>query len=169
MSSIYSRNRERIDPIADRYFLVRDGQPFPLTGAVPENATPPRHPTKDERGTREIPVTDRVLIEPADIPSHGERIWLKGLGAVRLVRDALQWTGDDIDVVREGDVPVVHWVPESPTVDVTVRGVTAEFTGQAEPAFAETAVDELIQFERVGFGRVDSQDDGSATVYFSHD
>ncbi len=168
MSSIYARNRERIDPIADRYFLVRDGTRLPLVGDVPATAEPPKHPTDEERGNRTIPVGDAVRIEPGDLPAHGERVWLKGLGCVRAMREALELTGDSIEVVRDGDVPVIHWVPAGGAIPVTIRMPTGDSTGLAEPSFAEVDVDDVVQFERVGFARVDSHARDESIVYFAH-
>ncbi len=169
MSSIYASNRDRVDDEANRYFLVRDGQRVPLGGeAKPAAGHPPLHPNHEDRGTREIPVDDAVLVEPDDLPSEGERIWLKGYGCVRYADGEFVATGDDISAVRDDGVAVIHWVPAESTVSVTMRTPDGDVTGLAEPAFAETEVNEIIQFERIGFVRVDSHDDESAVVYYAH-
>jgi glutamyl-tRNA synthetase len=178
MSSVYANNRELIDDDADRYFLVRETEPGrvdeggravekPVIGA-PEAGEPPAHPDHEERGRRHIPVGDAVLVEADDVPPNGQRVWLKGLGCVRHTRDAFEYTGDDIDVVREEGVDVVHWVPADDSVAVRMRTPNGDLTGRAEPGFADTAVDEMIQFERVGFVRVDAHDDAESVVYFAH-
>jgi glutamyl-tRNA synthetase len=178
MSSVYANNRELIDDDADRYFLVRETEPGqdgesglavekPVIGA-PEAGEPPAHPDHEDRGRRHIPVGDAVLVEADDVPPNGQRVWLKGLGCVRHTRDAFEYTGDDIDVVREEGVDVVHWVPADDSVAVRVRTPNGDLTGRAEPGFADTAVDEMIQFERVGFVRVDAHDDAESVVYFAH-
>ena len=169
MSSIYASNRDRVDDEANRYFLVRDGQRVPLGGeAKPAAGHPPLHPNHEDRGTREIPVDDAVLVEPDDLPSEGERIWLKGYGCVRYADGEFVATGDDISAVRDDGVAVIHWVPAESTVSVTMRTPDGDVTGLVEPAFAETEVNEIIQFERIGFVRVDSHDDESAVVYYAH-
>jgi glutamyl-tRNA synthetase len=185
MSSVYAKNRDRIDDASDRYFLVRDGQRLELEGEGPDAAHPPRHPDHDERGTREVLAGDAVLLEPADLPSEGERVWLKGLGCVRYDGETLAFTGDDIDAVREEGVDVVHWVPAEESVGVRLRTMEGDVEGRAEPEFGETAVDEVVQFERIGFARVDSvaqratdgpsgdaprdeHDDVESVAYFAH-
>jgi glutamyl-tRNA synthetase len=176
MSSIYANNRELIDDEADRAFFVRD-DPDHGGGAVerqvlggPDGGEVPVHPDHEERGTREIPVEGGVLVESADLPGHGGRAWLKGYGCVRHTRDAFQYTGDDIDVVREGDVPVIHWAPAGGNVPVRMRTMDGDVTGYAEPGLADYEVDAMLQFERVGFVRVDApvSGDGAAVVYFAH-
>ena len=168
MSSVYAANRELIDPEADRYFFVRDAQEFLLSGDPPDVATPPLHPEDPDRGTRSIPVADAVLIEPNDVPDHNERIWLKGFGCVRHTRDALVWTGDDIDAVREGGVPVVHWVPADTTEAVTLRTPDGDVLGHGEPALAAVSVDDMIQFERVGFARIDASESDRIIAVLAH-
>ncbi len=169
MSSIYAANRDLVDEETDRRFLVRDGTQLPIDGSPPEEATPPLHPNHEDRGVREIPVGDSVLLEPDDIPEDDDRIWLKGLGCFRVTNDTLQYTGDAIDVVREGTVDVIHWVPTAGSVPVRMRTPEGDVTGHAEPGVDDLESDELVQFERVGFARIDRHDDEETVVYYAHD
>ncbi|ELZ94151.1 glutamyl-tRNA ligase [Haloferax mucosum ATCC BAA-1512] len=166
MSTIYANNRDLVDDETDRYFLVRDGESFAVEGG-PDTAHPPLHPSFEDRGARDIPVGDAVRLESGDVPAEGDRVWLKGFGCVRRESDTLVHTGDDLDVVREGDVDVIHWVPTE-GVQVRMRTMDGDVTGVAEPDFGDVSEDELIQFERVGFVRVDDRDDDETVVYFAH-
>jgi glutamyl-tRNA synthetase len=168
MSSIYANNRELVDDQADRYFLVRDGERLQIDGG-PEIADPPRHPDHGERGTREIPVDDAVLLEPDDRPGEGERVWLKGYGCLRAEEGCLVWTDDEITAVREEGVPVVHWVPAEHNVPVSMRTPSGDVDGYAEPAFENTTVDEVIQFVRVGFVHIDRHASDEHLVSFAHE
>ncbi|TYT62429.1 glutamate--tRNA ligase [Natrialba swarupiae] len=171
MSAVYANNRDLIDDETDRRFLVRDGNQLPLGGSPPEEANPPVHPDYEDRGVREIPVGDSVLLEPEDVPDREERVWLKGLGCFQYTRDVLQYTGEEIDVVREGDVDVVHWVPARESVPVQMRTMDGDVTGRAEPGVADLEADELVQFVRVGFARIDrpvDEADGETVAYYTH-
>jgi len=168
MSSIYANNRDLIDDETDRRFLVRDGVQLPLGGSPPDEANPPLHPNHEDRGVREIPASDAVLLEEGDLPDREERIWLKGLGCFQYTRDTLQYTGDDIDVVREGDVDVIHWVPADESVPVRMRTMDGDVSGHAEPGVAALEPDEMVQFERVGFARIDRHDEEETVVYYAH-
>jgi glutamyl-tRNA synthetase len=166
MSSVYARNRELVDDDADRRFLVRGGERLAVTDA-PATGHPPVHPDHEDRGRREVPVGDAVLLESADVPAASERVWLKGLGCLRREDGGLRYLDDDIAAVREEDVPVVHWVPADGSVGVSLRTPTGDVAGRAEPGYVDAAVDEVVQFERVGFARVDAPaPDGVA--YFAH-
>jgi len=178
MSAVYANNRELVDDEADRFFLVRDTDREPAVERAvvggPDAGHPPVHPDHEDRGERTVPASGGVLLEGADLPDHGERVWLKGYGCVRHVRDAFQYVGDDVGMIHEADVPVVHWVPAEPDrrLEVRVRTVGGDLDGHAEPAFADAAVDEVVQFERVGFARVDARDPTDPgvdrVVYYSH-
>ncbi len=164
MSSVYANNRDRVDDDANRYFLVRDREDDPAVelpvvddASAPDAGHPPRHPDHPDRGDRTIPA-GRVVVESSDLPPAGERVWLKGFGCVRHDGDALAFLDADINVVREGDVNVVHWVPVDESLRTLLRTVEGNVRGYAEPAVAAVDVDTVVQFERVGFVRLDTFD-----------
>jgi glutamyl-tRNA synthetase len=173
MSSIYSNNRELIDEETDRAFFVREDGPD-VAGAVrmavsggPDAGEPLVHPNHEDRGRRHVPVDDAVLLEAGDVPTAGERVWLKGYGCVRSEGDELVVTGDDLDVVREGGVQVVHWVPaDGPRL--RLRTVDGHVTGVVEPGVTDYEESVLLQFERVGFARLDDLTTDPAVAYYTH-
>jgi glutamyl-tRNA synthetase len=180
MSSIYANNRDLIDEKTDRAFLVRDDDEAG-GGAVerqivggPDEGHPPVHPSHEDRGERDLSVADGVLVESEDLPQHGERVWLKGYGCVQHTRDALQYTGDDIEVVCEGDVDVIHWVPATDSLETRLRTMEGDVDGYAEPGLGEYETDTLVQFERIGFARIDAfgwatgDDEFDLVAYYAH-
>ena len=167
MSSVYAANRDLVDDDAERYFLVRDGVPFEIDGG-PDAGHPPLHPDHEDRGERTIPADGGVVLEPEDVPDPGDRVWLKGYACVRRDGDRLVVTDDDIEVVRSGDADVIHWAPAEGAVPVRMRTPDGDVHGVAEPDFAETGVDDVVQFERLGFVRVDDHDDDGSVVYWAH-
>ncbi|WP_020222404.1 glutamate--tRNA ligase [Halarchaeum acidiphilum] len=181
MSSIYANNRDLVDDETPRAFLVRNGfspraedaerdyaaTEIPVEGG-PDVAHPPVHPNHEERGERDIPVDDAVLVETADVPADGERVWLKGYGPVRFDGDAFTYTDDDIDVVREEGVDVIHWVPAEGSVPVRLRRMDGDVYGYAEPGYADYESDDLAQFVRVGFARYDRTEDDETVAYYTH-
>ncbi|MFP9192523.1 glutamate--tRNA ligase [Natronosalvus vescus] len=169
MSAVYAKNRDLIDEETDRRFFVREGVEIGLAGSPPEAATPQLHPNHEDRGVRHIPAGKAVLLEGDDLPQREERIWLKGLGCFQYTRDVLQYTGDSIDVVRDGDVDVVHWVPAAESVPLRLRTMDGDVEGRAEPEVGDLEADDLVQFERVGFARIDRvEEDGSVVAYYAH-
>ncbi len=173
MSSVYANNRDLIDDESDRAFFVRDGDEHgglverQVVGG-PGAGEPPVHPDHEDRGRREIPVTGAVAVEGDDLPGHGERVWLKGFGCVRHTRDAFEYVGDDITAVREEGVDVIHWAPADGP-ELRLRTMDGDVTGVAEPGLLDYTADDTLQFERIGFARVDEVDpDGESVAYFAH-
>ncbi len=181
MSAIYSNNRDLVDDEAPRQFLVRDDFEARAKDADeeyaaievpvdsgPDSANPPVHPEHEDRGERDIPVADGVLLEENDLPAVGERVWLKGYGPVRYDGERFEFLDADIDVVREEGVDVVHWVPADDNVRVRLRTMDGDVTGYAEPGFADVDPDEVVQFVRVGFARCDRHDADESVAYYAH-
>jgi glutamyl-tRNA synthetase len=167
MDSVYAKNREVIDDETDRAFVVRDGVELPVSGG-PDAGHPPVHPDHEDRGRRDIPVGDAVRVEPDDLPGVGERLWLKGYSCVRFDGDKLVATDDDIDVVRDGDVDVVHWVPTE-CLRLRLRTMDGVVDGHAEPGVSGYAPGDVLQFERVGFARLDADPgEGPIVAYYAH-
>jgi glutamyl-tRNA synthetase len=166
MSRLYAANRARVDPSAPRAFLVRDPVQLSVAG-LPDQVAVERHPEDATMGVRTIGVSDAVALEPQDVPEEGARVWLKGAGCVRREDDGLVATGDPIDVVRSGAVDVVHWAPAAgrPVRMETPEGPTA---GVAPPPLAQIEEDTVVQFERVGFARIDAQEPTRTVAYFAH-
>jgi len=182
MSSVYAANRDRVDDEAPRRFFVRDRPDIPavavpvIDGEAPAPAagSPPTHPDHPDRGTRTIPAGS-VYLEETDLPDAGERVWLKGYGCVRYDGDALAFVDADIEVVRAGDVDVVHWVPVEESLTTRLRTHEGDVRGYAEPTVTDDAVGTVVQFERVGFARLDAFDsttesgnDADLVAYYAH-
>lgn len=167
MEHVYSENRKIVDPEANRYFLVRDPVEVEILDAEPTTARPALHPDDPDRGTRELRVEDRVFVEQGDVPSVGERVRLKDMYNVEVTsRDPLEarYVGDDLDLVREGGIDVIHWVPPD-GVDCLLRTPDGDEEGVAEEGVRdEEGV--VVQFERVGFARVEEVD--PVLAFFSH-
>jgi glutamyl-tRNA synthetase len=167
MSNVYAHNRELVDDETDRAFAVREGVRYELAGG-PGVARPPLHPDHPDRGNREIPVDNAVLLEPQDVPEPGERVWLKGFGPFGREGDTLVYTDESIEIVREKGVPVVHWVPVEGSVSVRLRTPDGDVPCFAEPGITDYDPGDLLQFERVGFVRVDRHTDRETVCYYMH-
>ena len=174
MSAIYANNRELIDEDTDRAFLVRDDEANgggaveqSITGG-PDAGEVPVHPNHEDRGVREIPVTDAVYVESDDLPPTGERVWLKGYGCVERTGDGFEYTGDPLDVTREEGVDIIHWVPTAESITLELRTPDGPVSGFAEPGVKTYESDEMLQFERVGFARIDTKTDEKTVAYYAH-
>ena len=167
--TVYHKNTQVIDDDTDRYFLVREPyRKIQVTDGA-DAGTPPVHPDHDDRGVRTIPVNTGVCIEEEDIPDDGDRVWLKGYGCVRYNGDSFAYIEDaDPSIIHDENLAVIHWAPIEENREVTLRTPSGNKTGVAEPTLNTAAIGDTIQFERVGFARLDSKTGDSITAYYAH-
>ena len=162
--TLYAENRMRIDPVARRRMYAEepllvevDGYPGELTTVVL-----PNHPDRAELGSRSVPLGPRFWLPGADVRAHaGETIRLKDLLNVDLPSSVDAPGGEPLHVAFAGRenrrVPRLQWVPEAGAVTVDLLDVDGRHrSGIAEPAVGEATPGDVLQFERVGFVRVET-------------
>jgi len=168
LDTLYAENRKIIDPIANRYFFVWNPVPLEIKGAEPKVAKAPLHPSR--KGMREIPVGTTVLICQSDVSTlkDGERLRLKDLYNIEITGISplsAKFIGTDMDLVKKEKARIIHWAPPD-GINTRVRSPDGEYAGIGEHGI-EKELDKVVQFERFGFVRIDSADDG-VVAYFTH-
>lgn len=168
LDTLYAENRKLIDPIANRYFFVWDPVEMEIECAEPKIARAPLHPARDEM--RFIPVDTKVLIcrDDAETLKTGERLRLKDLYNIEITGispPAAKFIGTDMQLVRKEKARIIHWAPPD-GIRVKVLSPQGEYTGTGERGI-EKELGKVVQFERFGFVRIDSVDDG-VVAYFTH-
>lgn len=160
--SLYAENRKRIDATTLRRFFVPepiavDIEGWPRGLDVVELAN---HPDRPELGTRTVRVGPQLYLPSRDVRAHpGEEIRLKDLANIRLPLEIPPTT----ELVRahftsreNRRLPRVQWVTRSEGVPVDLLGIEGTHAqGYAERAVGRSKPREVLQFERVGFVRLD--------------
>lgn len=166
LENLYAENRKLIDPEAARLFFVKRPEKVEIQGAVDAVAQPPLYP--DGRERRRIPVpagggVARLYLEQDELASftEGEVVRLKDLYTVRMEGGGLHFVSHEM----HGKPKIVHWVPED-GIPCVLRTPEGDLEGIAEREVREH-VGEVVQFERVGFARIDSAN-GKVIAYFAH-
>ncbi|MDJ1423326.1 MAG: glutamate--tRNA ligase [Candidatus Methanoperedens sp.] len=168
LDTLYAENRKIIDPIANRYFFVWSPVKMEIEDAEPKVAKAPLHPSRG--GIREIPVGTEVLVCRDDVETLkvGERLRLKDLYNIQITGISplrAKFIGTDIDLIKKEKARIIHWAPTD-GLKVRVLSPDGEYTGTGERGI-EKELDRVVQFERFGFVRIDSVDDG-VVAYFTH-
>ncbi|HPR42462.1 MAG TPA: glutamate--tRNA ligase [Candidatus Methanofastidiosa archaeon] len=182
-SLIESINRKLIDPVAKRFFFAEAPVPVKIDGFGGREVSLRMHPDED-LGERRMRVTDKVFIPGNDAAqlAVGETLRLKDLCNIRvkeLSGGAIEAEAapDDMDL---RSLKKVQWVPEENVVvnvivpsslyvgDDINEDSLRETGGLGESSIGGLALGEIVQFERFGFVRVDSKDDGKVTVVLAH-
>jgi glutamyl-tRNA synthetase len=161
--TLYAENRKRIDATTVRRAFVAD----PVRLDVDEfpdglaRVTLANHPDRPELGRRTVVAGPSFFLARKDLEAHrGTEVRLKDLVNVELP-SSLPPPGGALRArftSRENKrIPRLQWVGAEGAHPVDVLGVEGEHTaGLGEAALGEVPPGEILQFERVGFVRVEA-------------
>jgi len=180
-SLLESENRKIIDPKSKRYFFVNNPIKLVVKNALKIKKSIDFHPT-NKLGSRKIQTNDTFYVQQSDIEKlKKEDIFrLKDLFNVRikkknkekifgeyageeLISDSLkiQWTTDNFVKMN---VMVPHELYKK---DKFNKESLEKVKGFAEEAVSKIKTDEIIQFERFGFVRIENNK-GEIKGFFTH-
>ncbi len=163
-------NRKILDATSNRYFFVAQPIELKVTG-LPKvfHAKHPLHPEHPERGHREYTITPNgeekavsLWISKSDTEAmqSGQTIRLMELCNIKI--EAITSTGvtasflsESYEDVRKIKAQLIQWIPKGAEYQGEVIQQNASVTeGFAELACKKLKPDDIIQFERYGFVRV---------------
>ena len=167
--NLFAMNRDAIDDGANRYFFVQDPVRYDIDGIDIISGKAPKHPDHPERGCREYSVSDEktvfITAQDSAVFKDAGKIRLKDLCNIDYGTPA-KYAGTDVSVLKKG-VRAVQWVSRDsvPARILMPDGTVAE--GLAERSVLDEKND-MVQFERVGFVRIENRDPSSFTTVFAH-
>jgi glutamyl-tRNA synthetase len=174
-----AENRKLIEPRSNRYSFVEN--PIKLTvNNVNKKiiAELPVHPDYPDRGSRDF------ILEPINKVIHlhiserdkerfnvGKIIRLMGVANIRIMEigDEIktEYHSEDYKIAREERAPFINWLPYNEGVEAKVILPNAsEAIGLAEKSVYDLEPDDLFQFERFGYCRVEKSK--PFTAFFTH-
>jgi glutamyl-tRNA synthetase len=162
--TLYAENRTVIDSVTPRRLFVPDPRRVRVAG-YPEGLGPvslPNHPDRAEMGSRLVATGPDFWLPGAELVKNaGTEIRLKDLLNIQLPSDLTP--GPDGSVVapftskENKRLPRIQWVGANDTVPVDILDVDGRHrSGLGEAALRAAAPGDRLQFERVGFVRVES-------------
>ncbi len=155
---LYKYNREIYDPIAKRYFLIRDPVRVEIED-LPENFDGKvirirRHPEKN-LGFRKIELRETVFLERADIVNNK---YIRLMEAVNIEilsfkedKVIARFIDDSLETARRLKARIVHWLTDFERTKLWEQEGKREVL--IEPEASEVPDGEVVQFERVGFAK----------------
>ncbi len=150
MKNLAAYNKKFVDPIAKRFFFVKDPVKIKVLNMPFEEKELKAHPEKD-LGIRKFKLDGEFFIERDDFEKYrGKEIRLKDLFNVKLGKESI-FTSLELKKVSK-----IHWVPANDYMKVKVIMPGETFHGVGESNLRSVQPDDILQFERFGFVRVDS-------------
>ena len=165
--NLFAANKAIIDADADRYFFVPDAVEVTVTGAPEMTAHAPVYPNKPERGERLLPFIGKVLLPRAEVEKGG-MLRLKDLFNIRMTGDAsAEYAGESLAEARKEKAPIIQWLPAEKAAPCSLLTPEGMQEGFAEPEVLNYE-GKIVQFERVGFAKIDAVENGKAVAYHTH-
>ena len=88
---------------------------------------------------------------------------------VEIAGDDVTYHSTSFEDAREAKARIIQWVPVDSNVNVKIVMDDASVkTGLGESALNDLEVGDVVQFERVGFARLDEICDGELIFYYAH-
>jgi glutamyl-tRNA synthetase len=169
--TLFSHNKDIVDPKANRFFFVQDPTVLRIEGVDELVGRAPMHPDDPSRGQREVTIkaADGVLVAVKDIDpaSKGDIIRLKDLGNLKIKAPGVgEYIGNDLTVLKQG-ARIIQWVHPKENIDTTVLMPDGEVLSGRSEVSTRGSVGDVIQFERVGFVRIQELE-GKLVAWFTH-
>jgi glutamyl-tRNA synthetase len=181
--NLYSYNRKLLDARTNRYFFVPEPAALTVRG-VPKvfQAKLPLHPDQPERGHREYLVAPKgdgnavtILIAKKDAEAAEVGVMVRLMELFNVEIDGKSAEGLSAHFVseaymdaRDAKARLLQWILADDSIACNVVMPDASVTvGVAESACIKLKADDVVQFERFGFVRVDEAAP-KLTAYYAH-
>jgi len=180
-SLLEAANRKIIDPITKRYFFVRDPIRLVIDNAPKKDKKIDFHPGKKKLGSRSIKTGKIFYIQKSDMNKLkvGDIFRLKDLYNVRIKKKNSQVFGEYIGDKLISDSAKIQWTTDN-YIKLNVfiphllyigekfnKDSLERVDGIAEEAVTSLKTDEIVQFERFGFVRIENVDN-KINGFFAH-
>ena len=166
---IYGLNRNLLEPVANRYFFVEDPQLIEVKGYEDGEVTieRPLHADHLDRGNRLLLFDGSAYLAKEDVDDGVFRL----MDAVNVdIRDnEVTYNSTSFEDARSVKAKIIQWVPSEENVNVTIVMDDASLKkGLGESALSDLKVGDIVQFERVGFARLDEISQDGLVFYYAH-
>ena len=151
-----SANRKIIDAKANRFMIVIDPVKISVRNAPKTRSVfEPLHVEFPERGKKRIPVNVKeIYISKEDFRQLNRKEFrLKGLFNIRLATNIGIYTNNEI----KRTMKKIQWVSSDNAKIKILMPDGGSVSGVGEPEIRSLGVGDILQMERVGFGRIDSR------------
>ena len=167
--NLYGMNRDIIDDVSNRYFFTADPVRYDIEGVDAIEGKAPLHPDHPERGCREYHIdgsrTVFISSEDSKIFADKGQIRLKDLCNLEYGTPA-KYAGNDLAVLKKG-VKAVQWAGRDSIRTELLMPDGSIMTGLTEDSVLKEKGG-TVQFERIGFVRLENVNRDMIKAVFAH-
>ena len=169
---ISSVNRKILDKKVNRYFFIQDPVEINVEKAPEKKAELKLHPDFVERGKRIFETKGKFYVTKTDFERFKTGKLYRLMDCLNFVNKKGKFVFDSLEYEKykdKGDF-IMHWLPVSKDlVNVEIMMPDAKITkGLAEALVEDLKTDDIIQFERFGFCRLDKKEKDKITFWFTN-
>ena len=169
-SVIAAINRKLLDESAFRFFFIGDYEEIAVVGAPSRKVELNLHP-HHHKGGRRFGVGERFYVSKKDLSEISEGELFRLMDCLNVVRKDGKFVFDSLDVseYKKRGKRIVHWLPVDEVVDAEILMPDCQTVyGYCEKNVSMLKPGDVIQFERFGFCRLDSVEDGKYMFWYGH-
>jgi len=164
-------NRRILDARAGRYFLIHDAKEIKVENAPEQTVKLKLHPDAKER-KREFNTSDRFYIEKDDFKKFKNNKVYRLMDCLNFKKKGNKFIFDSLEhknFKKHGDF-IMHWLPKQKDLVKTEILMPDKklIKGVAEPLVKKLKENDVIQFTRFGFCRLDNKEKNKLGFWFTH-
>ncbi len=167
--NLFAMNRDLIDDASNRYFFVADPVRYDIDGIDVLEGQAPLHPNHSERGNREYKLdgSKTIFVSADDSAMFKEagKVRLKDLCNVDFGTPA-KYCGTELSILKEG-FKAIQWVSRDSVPTEVLLPDGSVVKGLSEDLLLKETND-MVQFERFGFVKIEDKNKDKITAIFAH-
>ncbi len=167
---ISSANRKFLDASVPRFFLIKEPIKIKISNAPSEIIKIKKHPAKD-MGERTFETNEDFIIEKSDFEKLEEGKIYRLIDCINFIKtkNGFEFHSKEYDKFPKDSI-IIHWLPDNNSnIDVAVMMPDAnKIKCVAENSIKSLKTNDIIQFARFGFCRLDNDDLDKMLFYYSH-
>ena len=171
IEDLYAENRDLIEKKANRYFFVESPKLIAIENFKGRQASLNLHPDFPERGKRKFKVGNKFYINKKDFDLLREGNFYRLMDCVNFIKSKGKFIFHSLEYekFRDRGSRIMHWLPYQANLKASVVMADGSIAnGLLEKNASKLKLDEICQFERTFFVKLDRKSKSNFVFYFTH-
>ena len=169
---LISHNRRLLDSKCNRYFFVDNPKEIIIEKSPEQMAEVKLHPEFKDRGIRKFKTKDKFYVAEKDLKEFKDNKLIRLMDCLNFVKKKNKFLFDSLEYekYKEHGEKIIHWLPvQKDLVKVEILMPDKKVAkGLAEPMVKGLKVNDIVQFARFGFCRLDKKEKDKLMFWYTH-